>query len=94
MLVLLGTSDQIAVCHEILDKGELQVSEKERAALFDSVQRDIAAIVADKSINPENNRPYTVSSENTKGMRIMTIFLLTRVDLYDTKCDETNTLFH
>ncbi len=23
--------------------------------------RDVAAIVADKTINPENNRPYTIS---------------------------------
>jgi ribosome maturation protein SDO1 len=59
--VLVGATDQIAICHEILDKGELQVSEKEREALFDSMARDIAAVVADKAINPENNRPYTVN---------------------------------
>ena len=56
-----GTSDQILVCKEILDKGELQVSEQERVALLDSTFRDVASIVADKAINPENNRPYTVS---------------------------------
>ena len=56
-----GTADQILVCKEILEKGDLQVSEQERVALLDSTFRDVASIVADKSINPENNRPYTVS---------------------------------
>eukprot|EP01035_Chromulina_nebulosa_P021026 gene21026-27249_t len=56
-----GTTDKALVCKEILDKGELQVSEKERGALFESMMRDVATIVADKSINPENNRPYTVT---------------------------------
>ena len=56
-----GTADQALVCREILDKGELQVSEQERVALLDSTFRDVASIVADKAINPENNRPYTVS---------------------------------
>lgn len=47
----------------VINIGELQVSEKERGALFDSMLRDVAAVVVDKSINPDNNRPYTVSNE-------------------------------
>lgn len=56
-----GTTDHRTICKEILDKGELQVSEQERAALHESIFRDVASIVADKTINPETNRPYTVS---------------------------------
>ena len=55
------TSDARIACREILDKGELQVSEQERQALQDSTFRDVAAIIADKAVNPENNRPYTIS---------------------------------
>lgn len=46
---------------QILGKGELQVSEKERHHNLDSMFRDIATIVADKCVNPETNRPYTVT---------------------------------
>lgn len=56
-----GTSDTNSVCRIILEKGELQVSEEERASLYDSTFRDIASLVADKAVNPDNNRPYTVS---------------------------------
>ena len=56
-----GTADQQAVCREILDKGELQVSEQERVAQIETIFRDVASIVTDKTVNPENNRPYTIS---------------------------------
>ena len=45
---------------QILAKGELQVSDKERQSQFDSMFRDIATTVADKCVNPESKRPYTV----------------------------------
>ncbi len=54
-----GTSDVKVVIEEILNKGELQVSEQERQALYEATFRDIASIVVEKSINPETNRPYT-----------------------------------
>ncbi|XP_067132487.1 ribosome maturation protein SBDS [Centruroides vittatus] len=56
-----GTDNQTEICKEILSKGELQVSEKERQTQLESMFRDIATIVADKCINPETKRPYTVS---------------------------------
>lgn len=56
-----GTENQTEICLEILSKGELQVSEKERHAQLESMFRDIATIVADKCVNPETNRPYTVT---------------------------------
>ena len=49
------------MCKEILDKGELQVSEQERNALLDSTFRDIASIVVDKTLHPQTSRPYTIS---------------------------------
>eukprot|EP01033_Poteriospumella_lacustris_P003084 gene3085-2260_t len=56
-----GTSDQKLVCQEILEKGEMQVSEQERVALHETVFRDIASIVAEKTVNPNNNLPYTIT---------------------------------
>ena len=53
--------DQAAICKEILSKGELQVSEKERHVAQDSMMKDIATTVADKCVNPESKRPYPVS---------------------------------
>ena len=41
-----GTDDSTKVCLEILEKGELQVSEKERHAQLESTFKDIATIVA------------------------------------------------
>lgn len=41
-------------------KGELQVSDKERHSQLDALFKDIATTVADKCLNPENKRPYTV----------------------------------
>lgn len=55
-----GTEDHLKVCLEILTKGELQVSEKERAVALDSTFKDIATIIADKCVNPETKRPYPV----------------------------------
>ena len=46
---------------QILAKGELQVSEKERSHNLDQMFRDIATIVADKCVNPESKRPYPVT---------------------------------
>ncbi len=48
------------VLSQILAKGELQVSEKERQSQLESMFRDIATSVADMCVNPETKRPYTV----------------------------------
>lgn len=55
-----ATDDHKKVCLEILNKGELQVSEKERAHQLESTYKDIATIIADKCVNPETKRPYPV----------------------------------
>lgn len=56
-----GTDDQATICLEILEKGELQVAGKERESQLSSQFRDIATIVVQKTINPETQRPYTIS---------------------------------
>jgi len=60
-----GNSDRTAAIRYVLDHGELQVSEEEREHAQESMFRDVAAIVVDKSNNPENNRPYTLSMIHT-----------------------------
>lgn len=56
-----GKDDQTEICKEILAKGELQVSDKERHLALDSMVKDVATTVAEKCLNPETKRPYTVS---------------------------------
>lgn len=56
-----GTDNQDEVCLQILAKGELQVSEKERQVELEAMFRDIATIVSNMCVNPETKRPYTVT---------------------------------
>ncbi|XP_060067862.1 ribosome maturation protein SBDS-like [Ylistrum balloti] len=58
---IFGTDNQTEICLQIIAKGELQVSEKERHAQLESMFKDIATIVSDKCVNPDTNRPYTVT---------------------------------
>lgn len=53
--------DQTEVCKIILSKGDLQVSDKERAAQTEATFKDMATIISDKCVNPETKRPYPVS---------------------------------
>lgn len=61
LIAAFGHDDQTKICLEILEKGELQVAGKERESQFSSQFRDIATIVMQKTINPETQRPYTIS---------------------------------
>ena len=56
----LPSSQGLLCLLQILAKGELQVSDKERQSQLDSMYRDIATIVSDKCVNPETKRPYPV----------------------------------
>ncbi|GAA6235754.1 ribosome maturation protein SBDS [Lates japonicus] len=55
------TDDLTEICKQILAKGELQVSDRERQTQLETMFRDIATIVAEKCVNPETKRPYTVN---------------------------------
>lgn len=55
------TDDLNVIILEILKKGELQIGERERSNMLEGMYRDIATIVAEKCVNPETKRPYTVT---------------------------------
>ena len=61
MIKAYGTDNATEICKEILAKGELQVSDKERQAQREALFKDVATTVADKCVNPESKRPYPVS---------------------------------
>jgi ribosome maturation protein SDO1 len=44
-----------------LEKGELQVSDKERTQHLENTFKEIASLVTGKCINPETKRPHTIS---------------------------------
>mmetsp|Transcript_13793 Transcript_13793/g.29761 ORF Transcript_13793/g.29761 Transcript_13793/m.29761 type:complete len:405 (+) Transcript_13793:177-1391(+) len=56
-----GTTDMKAICLEILVKGDLQVADKERKMEYDNLFKDVASVLAEKCVNPDTNRPYTIS---------------------------------
>jgi len=62
ILAAFGTDDQTEVCKMILEKGELQVSDKERSAAQESTVKEVATIIADMCINPTTKLPYPVST--------------------------------
>jgi len=61
LLEAFGNSEHLACAIIILDKGELEVSEKERSLHFETLFKDIAATLSEKCINPVSRRPYPVS---------------------------------
>jgi ribosome maturation protein SDO1 len=54
------STDHAKICLEILANGELQVSEKERKDQMENMYRDIATIVAEKSVNKQTGKQFTV----------------------------------
>jgi len=57
-----GTDDQEEIALEIMRKGELQLSEKERSSQQDSILKEICSVVVEKCINPETKRPVTLGA--------------------------------
>ncbi|KAH8834906.1 SBDS protein C-terminal domain-containing protein [Flagelloscypha sp. PMI_526] len=55
-----GTSDMDKIVKEILNKGEVQVGEKERDHDLTSLRKEIATQVSLKSVDPSTQRPYPV----------------------------------
>lgn len=54
-----GTTDQDKIVLEILQKGEIQLSEKERQAKGNQVQAEVLQIISTKCINPKTKKRYT-----------------------------------
>lgn len=55
---------------QILDKGEIQVSEKERTIMLESLFKDIATVVSEKCVDPSTKRPIPVGNVE-RAMRDM-----------------------
>ena len=55
------TTDEEKVCRFILDKGDVQVSDQERAAQLEATLREVASMVSEKCVNPDTRRPYTMA---------------------------------
>lgn len=54
-------TDKIAdIVAIILDKGELQVGEKERQHIAQELFKDMVGIIVSKTVNPETGVPYTI----------------------------------
>lgn len=58
-----------------------------------SMFRDVAAIVSEKTVNPENNRPYTVSYRYFVWKRAPASLKSYCEGDNDSKCDEADSLF-
>jgi len=56
-----NSEDQEKILLIILEKGELQVSDKERSTTHEATNKEIATIVSEKCVNPETKTPYTVT---------------------------------
>lgn len=46
---------------QILEQGEIQLTEKERSVVQNSLFRDVAKLVSERCVNTETNRAYTVT---------------------------------
>ncbi|KAH3680146.1 hypothetical protein WICMUC_000547 [Wickerhamomyces mucosus] len=53
-----GTTNQDKIVMEILQKGEIQLSEKERQAKGSQIQAEVLQIISTKCINPRNKKRY------------------------------------
>jgi ribosome maturation protein SDO1 len=62
LVAAFGTDDLNAIAQLILEKGELQVSAKEREHEADNKFKDIACVIAEKCINVETKRPFPVGT--------------------------------
>ncbi|CAB4068766.1 SDO1 [Lepeophtheirus salmonis] len=56
-----GVTDQTEICKIILQKGDLQVSDKERVAQQGALFKDLATTLSNKCVNPDTKRPYSIS---------------------------------
>ncbi|KAL7078595.1 hypothetical protein ACQ4LE_002576 [Meloidogyne hapla] len=56
------TDNQLEICKLILEKGDLQVSDKERQLTSDSSFKEVANLIANMCVNPETQRPYSLAT--------------------------------
>ncbi|CEF65720.1 Ribosome maturation protein SBDS [Strongyloides ratti] len=58
LVKIFETDDMLEICKI---KGDLQVSDKERAAQTNSAYKELANLISNMCVNPETNRPYSVN---------------------------------
>lgn len=56
-----GTKDEVEISKLILEKGQLQVSDKERNQQFEKTTAQIAEWISKNCVHPTSNTPYTIS---------------------------------
>jgi len=56
-----GKANNDAIIKEILQKGELQVGDKERALEHENLWKELATLVSEKAVDPATHRPYPTS---------------------------------
>jgi ribosome maturation protein SDO1 len=61
LMDVFNTHDEEKICIVILNEGDYQVSDKERDLEIDSLFKDVASVLAEKCVNPDTSRPYTIS---------------------------------
>ncbi|CAD5222238.1 unnamed protein product [Bursaphelenchus xylophilus] len=54
------TTDHLQVCKIILEKGDLQVGEKERQHTTEATYKEIATLISQMTINTETKKPYPI----------------------------------
>ncbi|KAL0226691.1 hypothetical protein P9112_014015 [Eukaryota sp. TZLM1-RC] len=57
-----STTDKLTICRKILEKGELQVSERERQIHHSNLLNQIAALVARRSVSDETKLPVSIGT--------------------------------
>ncbi|KAE9556738.1 hypothetical protein FO519_000144 [Halicephalobus sp. NKZ332] len=61
LLAAFATEDQAEICRLILEKGDLQVSDKERQVHTETNFKELANMIADMCVNPDTKRPYSTT---------------------------------
>uniref|UniRef100_A0AC35TQT7 Ribosome maturation protein SBDS n=1 Tax=Rhabditophanes sp. KR3021 TaxID=114890 RepID=A0AC35TQT7_9BILA len=61
LLKVFETDNTIEICKIILEKGDLQVSDKERTVQSESVFKELSNHIANMCVNPETKRVYSVA---------------------------------
>ncbi|CAI4230717.1 unnamed protein product [Auanema sp. JU1783] len=57
LLAAFGIDDHLEICKTILEKGDLQISDKERQAATNQSLKEVSQLIASMVVNPETKRP-------------------------------------
>ncbi|KAL3090167.1 hypothetical protein niasHS_006619 [Heterodera schachtii] len=57
-----GTEDQLEICKLILEKGDLQISDKERQVTSESSFKEVANLITNMCVNSETQRPFSLAT--------------------------------